>query len=69
MSQHENTPQFIKQIPWYASKEGKAPNATEVKSDKAQLHDWYDRGSKGFQASTFRKGACENCGAMGHNRK
>lgn len=36
---------------------------------KQQLEEWYERGKKGFQATTFRKGACENCGAMGHNRK
>jgi pre-mRNA-processing factor SLU7 len=24
--------------------------------------EWYDRGVKTFQATKFRKGACENCG-------
>jgi pre-mRNA-processing factor SLU7 len=27
---------------------------------------WYDRGAKVFQATKYRKGACENCGAMTH---
>lgn len=27
---------------------------------------WYDRGAKTFQATKYRKGACENCGAMTH---
>jgi pre-mRNA-processing factor SLU7 len=27
---------------------------------------WYDRGAKVFQASKYRKGACENCGAATH---
>ena len=30
---------------------------------------WYERGVKTFQATKFRKGACENCGAMTHKRK
>lgn len=30
---------------------------------------WYDRGAKVFQATKFRKGACENCGAMTHKTR
>ena len=31
--------------------------------------NWYKRGVKTFQANKFRKGACENCGAMTHKKK
>ena len=31
--------------------------------------NWYDRGAKTGQATKFRKGACENCGAMTHKSK
>lgn len=34
------------------------------------LDDWYDRGIKaGPAAKKFRKGACENCGAMTHKKQ
>ena len=35
-----------------------------------KLNEWYDRGAKAGPASKkFRKGACENCGAMTHKKK
>ena len=33
------------------------------------MDDWYQRGQKEKAASKFRKGACENCGAMTHKKK
>lgn len=30
---------------------------------------WYDRGVRTYQATKYRKGACENCGAMSHKTK
>jgi len=30
---------------------------------------WYDRGAKVFQATKWRKGACENCGSMTHQAR
>ena len=59
MTQEANTPQFIKQAPWYAQTNTVASNTKVGKEgDKKQVQEWYDRGKKGHQASTFRKGAC-----------
>lgn len=33
------------------------------------MNEWYARGQRGHQATKFRKGACENCGAMTHKAK
>lgn len=34
-----------------------------------QAGEWVPRGQKGHQANKYRKGACENCGAMTHKTK
>jgi pre-mRNA-processing factor SLU7 len=36
---------------------------------KGFIEDWYNRSERGNQSTSYRKGACENCGAMGHSRK
>eukprot|EP00954_Amorphochlora_amoebiformis_P004613 358823-Amorphochlora_amoeboformis.AAC.1 len=33
------------------------------------MDEFRPRGKKGFQAKKFRKGACENCGAMSHKTR
>ena len=59
MTQEANTPQFIKQAPWYAQTNAIASTSKVSKEgEKKQVQEWYDRGKKGHQASTFRKGAC-----------
>ncbi|KAJ1978373.1 mRNA splicing protein [Dimargaris cristalligena] len=78
-------PQYIAQAPWYAdagnpslkhqrvletfsTKLGQDQKA--VGSEKFGLKNWYARGqTQGPAATTFRKGACTNCGAMTHKTK
>lgn len=50
----------MKSAPWYIrDKEGTAPDI-KVPSFTPQtaISGWYDRSKKGYQAKTFRKGAC-----------
>ncbi|KAI0663514.1 pre-mRNA-splicing factor SLU7 [Cubamyces menziesii] len=66
-------PQYIAQAPWYL--DTGAPSLSHQRipqydhsADK--LDNWYDRGAKaGPAAKKYRKGACENCGAMTHKRQ
>lgn len=42
----------------------------ESEKEYAKIGDWYERGAKAGPASTkYRKGACENCGAMSHKTR
>jgi pre-mRNA-processing factor SLU7 len=42
---------------------------TEEKVQKDDINQWYARGQRAGPAATkYRKGACENCGAMTHKR-
>ncbi|ETN82284.1 Pre-mRNA-splicing factor SLU7 family protein [Necator americanus] len=66
-------PQFISQNPWYVPSEGptlqhQRPHA-ERQKDMATIDQWYKKGTTGKAATKFRKGACENCGALGHNKR
>ncbi|KAK7426720.1 mRNA splicing protein [Neonectria magnoliae] len=73
-SKEENIyiPAFISKRPFYAGEEGDDTDylqhqRREGKDEKSQ---WYDRGRKAGPAATkYRKGACENCGAMTHKAK
>ena len=65
-------PQYISQAPWYLDT-GKPSLAHQRRPDYdsgSNKLEWYARGQKAGPAATkYRKGACENCGAMSHKRQ
>ncbi|KAJ7254939.1 hypothetical protein O6H91_Y416800 [Diphasiastrum complanatum] len=63
-------PQYMSSAPWYLNADRPSlKHQRKWKSDPNYTKDWYDRGAKTFQANKFRKGACQNCGAMTHESK
>ncbi|EIE20936.1 hypothetical protein COCSUDRAFT_30554 [Coccomyxa subellipsoidea C-169] len=64
-------PQYMSSAPWYLNND--QPSLKHQKDWRTHAKDevgkFYDRGAKVFQAKKFRKGACENCGAMSHKTK
>eukprot|EP00873_Tetraselmis_striata_P001944 jgi/Tetstr1/422208/TSEL_013060.t1 len=64
-------PQYMSSAPWYLNQQH--PSLKHQKDwrdkDKDEMSKWYDRGAKTGQATKYRKGACENCGAMTHKTK
>merc|ERR1712000_23556 len=67
-------PQYIARTPWYV-KQGEGPTLSHQRikepEPRSDMNTWYNRGAtkKGPAPKKYRKGACTNCGSMGHNAK
>ncbi|KAL8820273.1 MAG: hypothetical protein Q9223_001466 [Gallowayella weberi] len=70
---NEYIPSFISKKPFYLEgpdSENDYLDHQRLQNETPDQSKWYDRGKRlGPAATKFRKGACENCGAMTHKTK
>ncbi|XP_047531153.1 pre-mRNA-splicing factor Slu7 isoform X1 [Vanessa atalanta] len=66
-------PQYISSAPWYYGTSGPTLKHQRPQEDRegqfTRLDTYYNKGVTGSVSIKFRKGACENCGAMTHKKK
>ena len=67
-------PQYISEAPWYLDPDGPTLRHQRQQEEKIKTYsgidEWYKKGVNTASIATkFRKGACENCGAMTHKKK
>lgn len=67
-------PQYIMNAPWYIHSKVPTLSHQRIHDEKkkvfATLDKWQKKGVKdGPVATKYRKGACENCGAMTHKKR
>jgi len=67
-------PQYISDAPWYLDPRGPTLKHQKQQEEKikkySDISEWYNRGVDTTKVATkYRKGACENCGAMTHKKR